>query len=800
MIPGVPPNALPTIDSAAQLELTDGALIWNPNAVQSRKLQLCLWSTLFDWLKLTFVEFTDFESTSSVTVNINSGKISFTAGTPGVPDFAVSSIAALKLLPIPSGQQIVYVSGYYAANDGGGGLFIWDSTNRSSTAIGYVRPDDGMIVAPAGASNGASGCWVRIVTDHTINVRWYGAKGNNVDNDAVPIQKAIYFACNINNAEGGWTVFFPAGKYYIHNEIWMDGTNENVTLSPTASTAAIPWYRWSSKLSTVYRYYSLWIQGRGITILGESPATSIINQNGVPIVDPARAYNDVMKVVRGTPFGVVGPGHQFRNITISGQRPPNPVGFDENFYCHRNAAYGPDFNTCWDWSHKGIVTFARSDLYVENIVGVTETSVDIDNCKLLNFRGETVYGVANDDFVSYLHINNTLIDGCHASMISGEWEIHCENSIIKNSLVNGYESVTDRGIYFNNCIFEGCATGINNVGYVTLGLAATEYCEQVIQNCTFIACGYGIRQSRQTTEDVSSPRLALINGNRFIDCYAAVVFGIGGLIIGQTITNNIIMLDKYTPGATCYGFFTASGSLAYSVIQGNVFSKTDLARASGVEWTGQIVINTANNVSIINNSFCGSGLLRTQGTTFYYAQWAGNTYNDRTRADNAAVTQVDIGTDMAYVIPYHCQWANIRVGSSSNLTAPWTGTIDTQNVIGGSELELFFDDTTVLTNRGEFLFTPGNSTYMVDRPILCGYDGDYLKFRFSEQYSKWILIEASAVGVANACGLKRYGTTAERPTFGSLRTYSRAFFTGWTYYDTTLSALYVWNGSAWVAV
>jgi len=95
----------------------------------------------------------------------------------------------------------VNVLGYHAVNDGGGGLFNWDSTIDKSTADAGTIIDPSVSLANQGTGVGI-GCWIRQYSGR-INAKWYGAKGNGVDESAILTTLAAL----------GKTVFFPNGTY-----------------------------------------------------------------------------------------------------------------------------------------------------------------------------------------------------------------------------------------------------------------------------------------------------------------------------------------------------------------------------------------------------------------------------------------------------------------------------------------------------------------------------------------------------------------------------------------------------------
>jgi len=89
----------------------------------------------------------------------------------------VASIAALKALPvalIPNGAS-VSVAGYYSANDGGGGLFVYASASA-------VADNGGTVIAPTAGG----GRWLRAFTAE-LWAEWFGAKGDGATDDDAAI-------------------------------------------------------------------------------------------------------------------------------------------------------------------------------------------------------------------------------------------------------------------------------------------------------------------------------------------------------------------------------------------------------------------------------------------------------------------------------------------------------------------------------------------------------------------------------------------------------------------------------------
>src|SRR5579871_1823058 len=123
--------------------------------------------------------------------------------------FAVAqTISSMLHLRVPSGP--VLVLGYYAPGDGGGGIFVWNSTSMAP-------PDGGMIFV---SNNSPTGRWLRDVDEGYVSVKWFGAKGDGVSNDGPFIQNAINYATGYqdpttHSREPIAGVYLPASFYNI---------------------------------------------------------------------------------------------------------------------------------------------------------------------------------------------------------------------------------------------------------------------------------------------------------------------------------------------------------------------------------------------------------------------------------------------------------------------------------------------------------------------------------------------------------------------------------------------------------
>lgn len=125
----------------------------------------------------------------------------------GINTSTVVDYAGLSGIAAPVALASVIVSMRATAGDGGGGVFIWDAGDNSTSVAN--DPLFGVYVPPTSDTTGASGVWVR---QHNggVDIRWFGATGGGVADDTNKIQKAIDYCYAILS---GGIVLIPIGVY-----------------------------------------------------------------------------------------------------------------------------------------------------------------------------------------------------------------------------------------------------------------------------------------------------------------------------------------------------------------------------------------------------------------------------------------------------------------------------------------------------------------------------------------------------------------------------------------------------------
>jgi hypothetical protein len=124
-----------------------------------------------------------------------------------IRNWAVDTLAAFKALT--NRPEAVLVKGKTAAYDGWGGIFVW-MVGSSTTA------DDAIVVQ---CTSGTSGRYKRLFSG-PVDARWFGAVGDNTNNDTSALQAAIDYVGSTN--PGGPELFIPSGTYKITSSLTLN--------------------------------------------------------------------------------------------------------------------------------------------------------------------------------------------------------------------------------------------------------------------------------------------------------------------------------------------------------------------------------------------------------------------------------------------------------------------------------------------------------------------------------------------------------------------------------------------------
>lgn len=149
-------------------------------------------------------------------------------GTTPLNFYSVSNIAALRALQ-PNLSPIIFVQGYYAPGDGGGGNFYW---SQSSSTL----DNGGTVIKPSSVSG--SGRWLRPTQNFIFNVAEFGAIGDGATNYAANLN-ACFAAASASVMPA--KVIIPPGNYIVGTTqiAWPDCVVDGGDMNSTTITSSL---------------------------------------------------------------------------------------------------------------------------------------------------------------------------------------------------------------------------------------------------------------------------------------------------------------------------------------------------------------------------------------------------------------------------------------------------------------------------------------------------------------------------------------------------------------------------------
>lgn len=361
----------------------------------------------------------------------------------------VLNIAALRLIEGASNQR-VSVSGYYTVNDGGGGEFYWNSADTTTE-------DNGMVIQATGITTGR---WLRIGTGY-IDVKWFGAKGDNSTNNS-----SVFTLANTYAAANSFPLIVKSGTYVLTTD---PGLTVRVKLEPNAIL------KWATNTIAV----------RAIIDSGDYTQHFSLSSGGLVTLDCVDIYPEW--------FGATGTGIFTDNTTgtvdtvaiqatINSAQVGQYVTFRSNKkYITGNLTAKAGVNLKGSQSFENEVNSTAASEYSANIQfnGSSGAVIDLQNSLSGGLRGITIKDLIIDgggtaDYVLRLQTVGSMVQNC---------------TLRNPTLADGY------GIYFAGtsdssrnkvlgCNFRNCNWGISNEGAGSIN--------GIVADCNFVNCAYGV--------------------------------------------------------------------------------------------------------------------------------------------------------------------------------------------------------------------------------------------------------------------------------------------------------------------
>ena len=511
---------------------------------------------------------------------------------------SVNNIAALRTLSVATdlGHQPVLVRSYYSATgvpDGGGGLYLYDATDNTSTDNGGT-----VIVASDGSR------WKLQFTGF-VSLKQFGAHGDGVTDDTTFVQNAI---------NAGVALVIPAGATVY------------CATSPVVSLPGL-------------RFYGPGTFKGQLTIampVGTQPFVSILADVEIDGVTFANCTNPIL-CRRGRGIRVV--NCSFNTITgASVQVRPLAVDFDGDNHCVENLTVANNFFTFVDYMVQIDTSQVASLLGASWWLGNGDTTITGNQCNVVNITHVTtdrVDGlvVTDNTFLNFGSGSASTIKRRCVEVTTRGAEVVIQNNQFFES---GYEAVYlnytfHYNISDNNFVQCGEVTPSSAIfcdfSPLQDSLSTVNACGVIADNTIFDTTNHAIQLQNQSEVVVTGNAITLGTGSgyyygvpslpTFSSRYGVGTFiTAGGTSSAITVNNNPVydnVTNQFNAGGS--GTFYRDGIVHYDETGTNTFlngnyqqinlnqsSPTTITTVNG-GYDGQtIVLLTVNGITTIGTS------------------------------------------------------------------------------------------------------------------------------------------------------------------------------------------------------
>ena len=429
-----------------------------------------------------------------------------------------NSIAALRLRSGTTIANAAKTLGYYAAGDGGGNSFYWDSTSTATDNAGTV-------IKPTAVSG--AGRWLAVDTSY-INVKQFGAVGDGVADDTAEIQAAL------TSSLSGTVVSFPASSvgYKISN-------NLNVPLGVNINGGG-----------KVLRTHGLSVSNYAFTLNGSNKISGLVYDGGfLTIATPGLALSI-------KDFRVIGNDVSFTDNTFSNSC-GSFVDFTNIQYITTDTLQGLVFsnNIVGDYADhvvycQGYNLINTGNITISsNIISATSATTTRQAFKLKNINRATL---SNNSFNIPYGVFCTVEVGLDASLAARDCEkvaitgnsglaLRFIESIADLSATNRGYMIQQLTITGNSAICTGAVISIGLTPQDATVTYATRCKKVVIANNTLVGTRFSINGDingvNNGIEDLT------ISNNSINITSGDTIFQIVGNVYNLNITGNTMLLD-----------------------------------------------------------------------------------------------------------------------------------------------------------------------------------------------------------------------------------------------------------------
>lgn len=502
--------------------------------------------------------------------------------------YVFNNVASMKVDNTLADGMSVQTLGYYEINDGGHGE--------------YVIVDDDTLVDDGGSIHVLNnGLRAKLIIDNYINVKQFGAKGNNLNDDTQSIQNAINQ--NVGN------IIFPKGEYVITSQLVIKnhnyiGYNAEIVISKDSDTEYLIYNEnYSSNANTnTFSFHNINFK----LIKGGNGSNYILSFKNIKnvIFDKCRFYtiNDFNK-----PTHLLDLRCNSENVTIR----------DCDFYideadsstratCLLVRNYQGDSNSYTNNITIDNCTFNKNCtdeiLWINSDSGLL-TNVNVYNCKIIdnaNGSNSIWFGASPSGTIKNCKLNDSYIykETLNSRVITlGMKSAETDTPTIKDISVNDcdiYINDTSNGNYTYIILGEKTISSnisINNTKIKYDNTNLLRYCFHKIQNIN--NCNVDI-SSESATDNIVFSNVDNVNGGKYTT---------SGLVTDYPIDINNVEIDCKRLLAFTYA---NTGTNNFNIINSTFKTSEDL-------------IDTSYNTAIINLLFKNCIIKNTKYLSNFYS-------------------------------------------------------------------------------------------------------------------------------------------------------------------------------------
>lgn len=327
----------------------------------------------------------------------------------------LSTIAALLAFN-PASSNEAYVEGYYAAGDLGGGEFYYDGGSSATSNNGTIF------------TSSYGGRWFRVLNGTRVNVRWFGAYGNNSNDDAAAIQAAINYCgstgLGLYVSKGTYLVSSAGSGYFSllinYNGFSLegDGFESEIKGYPSSPTKGLIGIVANSGNIQDVSVRNLNLNGNKANQSGAYYMKCImvvcVSSNSTPLnvlLDGLYCHDAYTGSLEGGGISVTGDDQSY---VMTDYYPQNVI--ISNCYCYNNAGWGigTNFgnsivisnNVCWNNDTQGITLWNTQDSVVSANRCYANGSYDFNTeiCDRITISGNS----SNSNQAAALRVFNTV--------------------------------------------------------------------------------------------------------------------------------------------------------------------------------------------------------------------------------------------------------------------------------------------------------------------------------------------------------------------------------------------------------